>query len=231
MIVSHKHRFIYIKTLKTAGTSLEIALSKFCGADDIITSIDRADEVMRVGLGYRGAQNFRPLLWGLPKDLRLSVRSGTDLVKFFNHMPATMVRDRVPSEVWNSYFKFTSARDPYDLAVSLFYWKKRSDPTLVEIPDFLRRYGTQLYRNTEIVSEDGSFLLDDFVRFESFGADLERIGQKIGLPENLWESFDGIRAKGNVRKERSSAGGLLGPKERDVIRYLSAKEFEFFSYD
>ncbi len=59
MIVSHKHKFIFLKTNKTAGTSIEIALSKFCGEDDIITRISPKDEQTRRDLGYRGAQNFQ----------------------------------------------------------------------------------------------------------------------------------------------------------------------------
>ena len=39
MILSHKHKFIFIKTKKTASTSLEIVLSKLCGKDDIITPV------------------------------------------------------------------------------------------------------------------------------------------------------------------------------------------------
>jgi hypothetical protein len=37
MIISHKHKFIFFKTKKTAGTSIEIALSKYRGPDDVIT--------------------------------------------------------------------------------------------------------------------------------------------------------------------------------------------------
>ena len=43
MIASHQHRFIFLKTRKTAGTSVEIALSKVCGPDDIITEISPED--------------------------------------------------------------------------------------------------------------------------------------------------------------------------------------------
>ena len=36
MIISHKHKFIFIKTKKTTGTSVEIFLSNICGLDDIV---------------------------------------------------------------------------------------------------------------------------------------------------------------------------------------------------
>ena len=37
MILSHKHKFIFIKTKKTAGTAIEAAISQLCGPDDVIT--------------------------------------------------------------------------------------------------------------------------------------------------------------------------------------------------
>ena len=37
MIVSHRHRFIFIKSRKTAGSSIQVALSQLCGEADFIS--------------------------------------------------------------------------------------------------------------------------------------------------------------------------------------------------
>jgi hypothetical protein len=49
MIISHKHKFIFLKTRKTASTSTEFALNEICGPEDVVTP---------VGLIERSAQNW-----------------------------------------------------------------------------------------------------------------------------------------------------------------------------
>ena len=51
MIISHKYKYIFFKTSKTAGTSIEISLSRFCGKDDVITPIDRRSREIRKEVG------------------------------------------------------------------------------------------------------------------------------------------------------------------------------------
>ena len=87
MIISHRHRFIFLKTIKTAGTSIEIALSKHCGPKDTITAfLTSEDEEIRRNLGYRGPQNFV-----LPE------RDGARRRMLSPHTLASNARQRLPS--------------------------------------------------------------------------------------------------------------------------------------
>jgi hypothetical protein len=47
VILSDKHKFVFIKGMKVAGTSAEMALSGLCGPNDIVTPISPVDELAR----------------------------------------------------------------------------------------------------------------------------------------------------------------------------------------
>src|SRR5258706_13533067 len=96
MIISHVYKFIFIKTNKTAGTSIEIALSRFCGDDDVITPISQEDEAIRRSLGYRGPQNYMAPLsdYGLRDYWRRLVRCRKKL-RYHNKMSSRDVRGHV----------------------------------------------------------------------------------------------------------------------------------------
>ena len=82
MIISHKHKFIFIRPRKTAGTTMQNVLSQICGDDDIVTS------------GYDdGTKNIDQSCWdGHP------------------HPHLWDVKQLVGEDIWREYFKFTFVR-------------------------------------------------------------------------------------------------------------------------
>lgn len=74
MIASFLHRFIFIKTRKTGGTSVEIVLSSWCGPDDICTALAPEDELLRQE--YGGAPRNHSGDAGLEAAHLAAIRSG-----------------------------------------------------------------------------------------------------------------------------------------------------------
>jgi|AntDeeMinimDraft_5_1070356.scaffolds.fasta_scaffold24123_2 hypothetical protein len=92
MIIAHKHKFIFFRTRKTAGSSLEIALSEFCGKEDIIAPISKKEEEMRRQLGFLEAQNYRlPYSTYNSRDWSRLVAGGFHK-KLYNHIPAATAK-------------------------------------------------------------------------------------------------------------------------------------------
>lgn len=212
MIVSHQHRLIFLKTRKTAGTSVEIALSRICGPDDTITRLTDEDEELRRSLGGRGPQHDQSP--PLP-------------VKPFNHMPARGVREVVGEDVWGEYYRFAIERNPWDLVVSQYYWRFRNEEA-PPFEEFVRRPVVQKLadKNARIYRLRGEIAVDRVLRFESLDADLAEVWRDRGLPGE-----PGLpRAKSYSRPERSYRE-LYTDETRDLVGGLFAGVIADLGYE
>ena len=227
MIVSHRHRFIFIKTRKTAGTSIEIALSAFCGPDDIISPISREDEVVRRELGYPGPQHhLKTAAEYSARDWWTRLR-GERPRRFYNHAPASEVRALVGEEVWNSYFKFCFDRNPFDKAISKYYWSSKRKTQPPDMNRWLQECPTYKISNWGMYSLDGELAMDFVGRFEYLAEDLQKAFERIGLdsPPEL------PRTKVGTRKDRSHYGEVLTDATRLRLERDCAREIELLGYN
>ena len=70
MIISHEHKFIFVKTKKTAGSSIEHFLSKYLGHNDICTGSD-VDGTPRLNAPHRrGHIDWRWIAENYPTEWR-----------------------------------------------------------------------------------------------------------------------------------------------------------------
>ena len=228
MIISHKHQFIFLKTSKTAGTSIEIALSKFCGPDDIITPVSAEDEKMRAELGYRGAQNYLSTDWGGGVRGVLGKLMGKDQPRaYYNHIKGRKVKPLIGAEAWNSYYKFCFVRNPWDRVVSQYYWRCKSEPrpSILEFIEAGRM--KSLKRKSEgVYMINGKVVVDHICKFENIVEELEVIREKLGIPEPL----ELPRAKSGTRKDKRSYREILGEEEKEKIAEFFADEIKLMDY-
>lgn len=210
---------MYIKTRKTASTSIEIALSKFCGPDDVITEIVATDEQVRSGLGYPGPQNF------VVTD---AAGQSSTLV---NHMPA-QVAQQVLGAAWGEYFSFTIERNPFDRVISQYYWElplwERRGVPAPSLTDYLTSRPIESLTNWPLYADGDRVLVNQVGRYEDLDADLRAIAERIGLPEPI--EVQGIKTKHGWRKDRRNHREVLSDQDRQFIEGVCGRELAAFGY-
>lgn len=228
MLLSHKHKFIYIKTRKTASSSTEVSLSRYCdGPHDVVTPMAREEESLRRPLGVV-AKNYLSE-WG-DYDwydwCKLAVR-GRRKLRFWGHMTAHEIRERVPPDVWNTYFKFTFDRNPWDKTVSNYFWRSTRDREPMDLDEYFRRYAGRFPQFNYQYYSIGDALAVDFVgRFENLTRDLASALRRVGIEFDGWLPH----AKGVARKDRRHYSQILNDEQRQLVARHFKQEIDLLGY-
>lgn len=223
MIISHSHKFIFIKSRKTAGTSLEAALSAYCDGDDVVTPLGdykhNRDETGRF--------------------IHHSLNAGD----FEQHDEALTIRSRLPLEQWSSYYKFSIARNPWDKVVSEFFWDKRQDPALHPRKRFYHYLGVPFdelahtrklfsafvrnYRNTNdrFYLIDAELCVDFVIRYERLAEDFAQVCERIGVTVPSLPSL-----KAGIRKEKRHYSDYYDDESAARVAECHGNDIRLFGY-
>ena len=245
MILSHRHRLIFFKRYKAAGSSFELALADFCGDDDIITTLFegeeddpsllqfRADEAYKKFGVKRRAQNYRLTDWpnikGIKKELkeppakqleRMSLWGNEEI--FWRHQQSKAIKSMMQDDIYNDYLKFAIVRNPFDKAISWFYHRKRTAGLRELNPQTSLPFNQQDYTKPPyhgLGANDNNLVpnseLDFVLRFENLEEDI-----KVKLEFNLglhglWDKFKDINIHADYRPNRGYIDRGL-TKEEDI---------------
>ncbi|WP_442046491.1 hypothetical protein [Novosphingobium sp. YAF33] len=206
-LISFSHQFAFIKTYKTAGTSLEVHLSRMMSKDDIVTPISppNRDHIPRNYV--QGEGNV-----------------------FVNHMPASLIK-RILGHAYQSLFTFCFERHPIDKCLSYFamtqngvgeHWEKTAATweEYVEQGDF--PVDTRLYVGTE-----GELLVDRIFRYEEMSDALQEICDVTGMQLPPLTS----REKSGYRVGVPTFGDVAGTKwQYDRIMTAFESSLAFTAY-
>jgi len=198
-IISFRHNFIFVKTRKTAGTSIEVDLSQRVEAEAIVTEIlpPIADHQPRNHLAEDGSR------------------------KFYNHMSAIEIRSLLGEKAFNRMFKFCVEREPVSKCISHFHMLRNSPlhnpggayqdnwETYCES----RNFPVDQFAYSENHEGERRLLMDRVIPFEALHQDLPKLLQGFGI-----EGFSiRSRAKSEYARNRLVAVEDVTPQQRDII--------------
>ncbi len=177
MIISHKHKFIFIKTRKTAGTSVEYNLAKYLGPNDIITPSIQADYL---------SQNFikdTKISFFFSK-LKLSKLSNLFKDRFTDHIHAIQIKKKIDKKLFNNYFKFCVEREPVDKTISYYFMRKNSKNSNekrknMSWDDFVKKKRFPV--DTNFYTDGKKLLVDKIIKFEDLDIDLPILLNNLGV--------------------------------------------------
>lgn len=227
MIISHSHKFIFVKTQKTASTSMEIALSALCDKNDIVTPITLADEKIRQKLGYSSPQNYRISFSKYTlQDLYKLFTKGT-FKTFYNHISCEEIQAILGKKTYNDYYKFCFERNPYDKAISLFFHEGGYNKWQ-SIEQFIRQGGLKKIKGYDQYTIGKTLAVDAIFKFEDMETALQTISEKLNLKDPL--KLPDVKLKSGFRKDTRSYTEVLTETEKQLIDTIWARERVLMGY-
>jgi len=205
MLISHEHQFLFVHIPKTAGSSIQNALTPFASE----MPKDRWSRI-RSKMGWiKSPQEFY-----LPK-----------------HATYCYAEERLGSELYQKMFKFSFVRNPWDLLVSYYSYIQKNTAhhrhqQIAAMKDFEEYVDYEIARNkasqwSVIFDPSGQMKIDHLGRFETLEKDFLQICAKIGIKASLPHV--------NASRHRSYQD-FYTPELRDKVARHWAKDIDLLGY-
>ncbi len=241
MIISYLRSFVFIKTKKTAGSSIEAALSVYAGSDDVVTPLTQTEEFERQKLFPNILpRNFTPdkdiekryfeALHGRDRRaMRAAVRDAhtTSRTGLKRHAGIKEAIQVAGEDFCRKAYKFTIERHPYEKAVSLAWFERERrqefDNALASVLTGRR------YRNFELYTLNGRPAVDFIIRYEHLTDDLRRIEPSLGDDVDLISKMHKVNAQ--HRLDRRPAKEILTREQKKIVQETCREEFDLMGYE
>lgn len=227
MIISHRYKFIFIKSHKTAGSSMEMALAPLCGPDDVVTPMESNNHTDLPRNFHE--QNWIGRTYGKSRLFRKCIKRHSPVLGtwYYEHMPAWRVRELIGEEIWNRYHKFCFERNPWDKVVSYYNWKKFGQGRrMPEFKTYVMEKSHRLPMDARLYFDGDQCMMDEVADYSGFLEQFAGICDRLSLP------YDGNmpREKTNITTKKVDYRDYYDDESKEKVAELFSREIKLKRY-
>jgi len=206
MLLSIDKRFLFIKGVKVAGSSIEIHAAPHLEETAVVTPMsNQGADADSFGT------KWRPRNW----------QNGHGLPDFYDHMPAMQIRSVIGLWLYESMFKFGVIRNPYEKIRSLFFMNY-----LVRGEAYTVQEAIDSCPSEQVNLCDGeNLIVHRVLEYERLDAELMEIFSLHDIP------FDGrlkIKARSKPKMMYNGAEVRFDATQVEFIRHKFRFEFDIY---
>jgi hypothetical protein len=210
MLISDRHRFIFIHNPKCAGTSIHKALAPY------------SNYMCR--LANTSTSYYSRRIFGEREILS----------NYSHHISASELMDKIGSEKYKRYYSFGVVRNPYDRAVSNFKYISRSKThdlhsvyyEFESFEDYVKKLHTLIWIDPQFhyLTNKGKILVDKVMKFENLDQDFKDFLHKFNLTEVELKRH-------NTSQRLSNYLSYYDDEMIDIINREFDEDFRIFGYE
>jgi len=206
MVISHIKKYIFIHVYKVAGGSIRNHLHRY-GNASLLTKVDKLKSI-------------------------LGMKSNIFSDNFNDHIRANELKEQIPSNIFDSYFKFAFVRNPWDWQVSLYHYtlETPSHPqhqflhAMANFEEYIEwRVNNEVrFQKDFVCDEEGNLLVDFIGKFENLYEDYNAICKTLNIPDAKLPH----RNKSNHKNYKKYYNSIT----KELIAKAFKKDIDFFEY-
>lgn len=232
MIISHLNEFVFLKSSKVAGTTVESILSLNCGPEDIITPFCKHQLAIPELQNVTLASHRVPFEWA-PGLVIGGLITGQGRLHFRKHDSAKRVSKLMPDHLWNRYTKVVVMRNPFDRIISWYFWdRKEGAKSGRTFKDYVLRNRDKITSFRDQTEVNGLEIAVVYLRFENLDEDIRALYRRLGISHLNETLLGSLRIKSGHRPAYAKPANMFAdfPDGVELINKLCAKEISAFNY-
>ncbi len=207
MLLSHSHRFLFVHTIRAAGTAIAQTLEPY---------------------GHKPPQGR----WNRALS-KLGLVQDPTRIQLREHETALGAKKLLPPEVFDTYYKFAFVRNPWSWLVSVWMRLKTTEShrhhaavAPLDFPDYVdwEIERNQRHQHLFVCDERHRVIVDFVGRLESLERDFEQVCRQITVPVRPLEKV------GGRKREHQDYRAYYDDGLREKVARHWARDVELFGY-